>query len=230
MAFTVTFRGYDFKTASSANSVSDTFTPAAGSLLICVCAGAGGGDITSISGHVTWTRVYNRTWTTSSSRHTELWAGIVGGSPSSGQITVVNGYESRITMEFYEITGADTSGTTAAAFGVSAGRDDYRSVTTNYTLTVPAFSSSSNMTFAWANTDEDSGQTFTWSDGTFTTGTKRSGNISFQAAWLLSEDNSVVVAMSPAFQDCGMDAIEIKLASAGGSSNGAARHYYLQQG
>lgn len=126
MAFTVTNRGYAFKSYASSDSVSDTFTPAANSVLMVVSVGQDG-VLDSISDTMSdtgaWAEVLSYSFTSSfGASMVKVWASIVGASPTSGAITVVNGYHQKLALEFYEIGGADVSGgTPASVFGVSAG-------------------------------------------------------------------------------------------------------------
>ena len=232
MAFTVTSRGHTHRLASTTASVSDTFTPAANSLLLCVISGDSGlvgTGITDTFGGGSWVKIFEYQFTATTARHTQLWACLPGASPSNGAITCSHGYQLDTHVEFFEITGADTSGTTANAFGVTGARDDYSNA--SQTLTLSAFASSTNMTFAWAFIAYAS-TTYspTWTDGTFTTGTlyQVSTYAGYQAAWLTSEDTSVVNGISPsATKVRGLFAVEIKAASAGASGN--PWYYFAQQ-
>lgn len=226
MAFTVTNRGYAIKSYASTDSVSDTFTPAAGSLLLVVAVGWDG-IIDSISGHGTWSEIFSWNSSAPTGRSIRVWACIVGSSPSSGAITCVQGYQSKYVCEFYEISGADTSGTVAQCFGVNNHANSYKTTTSAQTLTLSSFASSSNLTFAVAYYIETGEYNFTWSDGTFTTGTKRTGTYPMQAAWLAAEDTTVVVAFNNGYTNSGFFAFEVKAASEAPSGN--PWYYYAQQ-
>jgi hypothetical protein len=183
-----------------------------------VCAIGGGADlvVNSITGHTggaAWVQIADvPNWSTTN-RDFKLWACFVGASPSSETVTIDINYADLSMAALYEFVGVDTSGSVANAFGVNGQEAGYN--TSPWTATLSAFSAPTNMTFAVA-IQVDTTPTFTWSDGTFTTGTTRfQGTWAMQPAWLDAEDNSVVLVTENS-KNCILWATEIK--ATGGSS------------
>lgn len=228
MAFSVTNRGYASKVGASTDSVSDTFTPAANSLLLVVSNGLDG-ILDSISDTMSdtgaWAEVLSYQWTAQGTRRIKVWGCIVGASPSSGAITVVNGYQERLQLEFYEVTDVDLSGgTPASCIGVNGGIDGYRT-TNDQTLTLSAFAADTNYTFAIAASPYTSAA-ITYSEGNFTEGTDRSAFSRFRCAWLGLKDLTIVITHT-AWVYNALFGFEIKAASAAPSGN--PWYYYAQQ-
>jgi hypothetical protein len=191
MAVTITARGYDANEAATATLTSDTFTPAANSVLFLVHVTGGGAEaIDSVSGHGTWSSVYSFApagWT----KTIEVWACLVGASPSSAQIAATTGYQWRSMCEFFEASGVDVSGGTAAScFGVSDSDTLYgTNPTLNFTL--GTFTVATGLTFL---VGAQSAVT-SWPGG-YTTNTQR-GSIAWafmQTAYVASEDNDISIS------------------------------------
>lgn len=214
MAITVTDRGYASATSVSSQA-SSSFTPAAGSMLVAVVTGGnfGTNSVSGLDAGASWTRIGNHQDWSTVNRDFELWACFAGGSPSAGTITVSFGATiGGANVSFIEFSGVDTSGSVANAFGVTQFSAGYNLQAE--TVTLSAFASATNMTFAVA---AKSGiLNFTWTDGTFTTMTGATGGgLSVQCAYLASEDNTVAVTFANSTHDL-LYAIEIKASGGGG--------------
>lgn len=220
MAITVTSRGFVSASATSADQVFSAFTPTAGSMLVMVVSGGGTLAINGITGHTggaSWTQVKDIPGWSTANRDFKAWACFVGGSPSSSAVTVDINYADLFIAELFELTGVDTSGTVANAFGVDGSEYGYN--LSPWTAALSAFASATNMTFA-VGIQIDATPTFTW-DGNLTQGTLRQlGTWAQQCAWVASEDNSVAFA-SEISKNCLIWATEIKEASAGGDPEGS---------
>ena len=111
-------RGTDSKNYSSATLVSNTFTPAANSLMLVWVLGNDSPTIPSgITGHdggTSWVQI-GSTQSFSNIAGT-LWGAHAGASPSSGVIEVTLPNTSITQCNFCEITGVDVSGTVANSF------------------------------------------------------------------------------------------------------------------
>ncbi len=215
MAFTVTSRGFVSASATSADQVFSSFTPTAGSVLLMVVGGGATLAINGITGHTggaAWSQVKDIPGWSTANRDFKAWACFVGASPSASAVTVDINYADLFVGELFEITGVDTSGTVANAFGVDG--SEYGYDLEPWTATLAAFASATNMTFC-VGIQIDATPTFTW-DGNLTQGTLRqNGTWAQQCAWVLSEDNSVAFN-SENSKNALIWAVEIKESGGGG--------------
>jgi hypothetical protein len=216
MAATITARGYGTLSANSGTIVSNTFTPAANSILFLVSyhSDEGGPIISGVTGHGTWANVfaYNVSY---ENRRIEVWACKVGASPSSAAITATYPYMWKSLCEFFEASGdVDVSGTAANAFGVNGSANKLEaSATATNTIALGSFARAGGLTFVVGTC---SIPTF---EGGYTALTSRVlvGDWNQQCGYIGSEDNSVVVTQG-AFVTAQAAAFEIKAAAGGGSS------------
>ena len=227
MAVTITARDYLSKTASSSDMVSGSFTPAANSLLFVVhntnYTGGDDGRIDSISGHGTWSSVYSRTY--SSNRILEVWACLVGASPSASTVTISGGYAVGAHAEIFEAGGVDVSGGTAASvFGAATNASEYlTSGDSVIDLTLGAFADAGNTTFLAC-----AGPTSITFDGGYTANTLRTvGAFNMRTAYLAAEDNSPSITGS-IWVNAGALAFEIKKAASAPSKS--MSYYYRTLG
>jgi len=232
MAMTVTERGYDGQASSAADLTFSAFTPAAGSMLVCVINGGGTLTVNGITGHTggaAWSRVAQvLNWGGTGfavNMDFEVWACFVGGSPSSAGVTIDINYADIVMASLFEVTGADTSGTVANAFGVMGQENGYD--LEPWEVTLAAFASATNTTFA-VLVQNDSTPNTSWLDGTFTVGTQRTQNsYQMQAAWLLDTEDNLVRANTDNQVNAILWATEIK-ASGGGGGGGEVSSTPLQ--
>lgn len=198
MTITVTDRGFITQKSSATNPTFSAFTPASGAALVCVLTGANlenaapptGVDITGHEAGGDWAKIRSL-YDFTGSRDFELWACFVGGSPSSASVVVDIPYTVLITCQLFELSGVDTSGTVANAFGVYDSTAGYGDVTPGVVLS--AFASATNMTFAVAQ-QINSTPNFTWdtTDGTFTeNGITTNGTWATECAYFDGEANTV---------------------------------------
>lgn len=215
---TLTPRGYAFKGSSSATLVSDTFTPAANSLLFLVhytdyISGSGDGCIESISGHGAWSLVFQFVF---GGLAIEVWGCLVGGSPGSAQIVATNGYVWRSECEFFEAGGdVDRSGgTVASCFGVNASGSEYFTGSDQtLNLTLPAFANASGLTFVVG-----AGNIVNSMGAGYTLHTQRNSSGWFlRTGYLAAEDNSIEI-VGGAWTTVRGAAFEIKGTSGGGTT------------
>lgn len=122
MAIVSTYRASVYSTtAATSYATTGTYTPAANSLLVAfvvTCLGATPLDPSTFTGHgVTWTQLTLSARTLSTTHAVSVWVALAGASPSSAAATAGYGAVSQTggaVIEF-EVTGADVSGTAAAA-------------------------------------------------------------------------------------------------------------------
>lgn len=118
MAIDVIFRSACHSTTNDTSYVTNTgaFTPAAGSLMLAFWGAKGGTQVPStITGNsLTYTQGSGVDWGTG---RIEVWHGIMGGSPTSGEVSIGTWSTNRTAchMVVVEVTGADTSGGSGAA-------------------------------------------------------------------------------------------------------------------
>lgn len=150
MAWTVTDRGFAQHSSSSADLVSDTFTPAAGVILVAHAISVDGAatNITGIVGHDggdAWQQIYyGENEGPQANKELEFWACLTGGSPSSGAITVSVNYQAGCQIQFIEID--ETAGFDASVennFGTPVAANQYN--VAEPTVTVSAFAAADNL-------------------------------------------------------------------------------------
>ncbi len=216
MTITVTSRGYDSQNSSAADLTFSAFTPAAGSVLLAVIGGGGTLTVNGISGHTggaAWVQIAAVNGWSTANRDFALWACFVGASPSSAAVAIDINYADLIMAELFELTGVDTSGSVANAFGVTGYESGYD--TSPWVATLAAFANAANMTFS-AAIQLDTTPTFTWEGGRTTSTTRQQSTWALQCAWHHTEDNSVSLTTESG-KHCIHFAFEIKAASGGGS-------------
>ncbi len=207
MTINVTSRGSSGAHASAADLTIGPFTPAAGAVLMATIQVRDAASAISLSGHGTWTEVIAAQWSLSATQYTRVFACIVGGSPSSGSVTISTGYAWRKEAEVFELTGdVDNSGAPADAFGAWDITDGYDLSPT--VATPGAFSSATNMTFAVSG-GYNSNLTRTFEGGYSTASAHANSNFSMQCGWIGAEDNSVSVDQGR-YARTGLLAFEIK--------------------
>ncbi len=223
MAWTVTDRGEDYVNGSSDDLVLPSFTPNAGSILVCAMVLTDNVSI-SISGHddgVSWGEIYSLddhfrpNSNPGSGYDFKLYACIVGSSPSAGTVTISKSYTWRARACLIEIQGDHDTSPAAITdlFGTHDSFEEGHTGTTAYSLTLPSFESSENMTLMCTNEFA----TFDASPPYTMVGDTGSGQYDILMGWHDGEDNSPSVT-NPAWTDISMSAIEVKEASGGGST------------
>ena len=232
MAWTVTQQGTDYENANSTNLVIPSFTPSAGSLLVLIVGITLSGEPTAVSGHdggVSWAKVIELTdsWFNvgggpdgSGDGTVQVWACIVGSSPSAGTITVTkSGYSGQCCGAVLEITGDhDTSPSSMSdIFGSPDSYTIYRDSGETYSLTLASFASSNNMTLAIGGMAGTNKVTFESSPNSYTAFPEFGANRAMRLAWYDGADTNPT--MTPAnYSQTGFIAFEIKEDSGGGST------------
>ena len=159
MAFVVTNRGSSSTAGIAASPLAsgDTFTPTTGNLLIVSVFDSSATSFTGITG---WTNTTFSEIAISGTLH--IWAAIVGATPGSGTASLTWTGSREVQANVYEISGADTSGTTAAAFVQN------QKITGTYNPTSPlsftalaAFASATNLSMNFGACGEESATSFT---------------------------------------------------------------------
>ena len=146
MAFTVTSQGEAVQGFGTSVTVS-SFTPTANTLLIAKVVAEDTSTIDSITGHGTWTLI-DSDISSNSYRH-EVYALIIGGSPSAAAVSV--GYTPAGTgagaaLHIIQIQGANVSGTAAAAVVQNSFLNAYLGGTpATYSDTLASFASATNL-------------------------------------------------------------------------------------
>lgn len=207
MSFSLTNRGIAGQVYSSSDLVVSAFTPAANSVLLAVVIGKPTLVVNGVSGHGTWSQIDSIT-DFAANHDVSIWACSVGASPSSSAVTVDINYAEKSVVAVYEIGDSVAATPVSDVFGVKG--SDYGYVSTeNLEVTLASFASAANMTLAIGAVLTGS-HNFVWPDGTFTTTAVQSAQlISLQAAWLGSEDNSVVLNPND-YMNCLLWAVEVK--------------------
>lgn len=220
---TLTQRGTATYGGGSSSTSSGSFTPSANSLMVVArtVEGASTGYISGITGHAgggSWVQIHSIAHGANDVT-TEVWAALVGASPSAGTITVTPaGYVGRSVIEFLEISGVNTSGTVANVFGQEGSVAGYD--LRDETLTLGSFASATNMTLAVAAFQFNTDTSVNWTDGIFTEGGDLrypSGPLHQECAWLEAADPTIAVT----FQNWTWDALiglEVKEASVSGAA------------
>ena len=228
MTISITSRGSDGQSATSGPLTVGPFTPAANSVLMLALQTQDRGTV-SVTGHGTWERVIDATWSGSAQRRTEIWACRVGASPSSATVEIEtypgSGYAWREEAEVFELTGdLDPDADLADLFGVWGVADGYD--LSPVAITLAAFDSADNTTFVVAGVFNAT-PTWTWESGYTTAAQHANSQFSMQCGWIGAEDNSVSIDCGR-YSTNGALAFEIKeAAAASGASKSLGLRPYL---
>ena len=219
MAWSLTLRGSAGSNLSSADIVSDTFTPAANAIVLAFLNhNAGAGTVVGVSGHGTWEQIAFGLNEGIQGASFELWAALTGGSPSSGPITIDRNYQNKNMTVFIEID--ETAGFAAAiadAFGAAAYDSAYGSDIT-LVATVAAFAQSTNMALGFGGQFSGTAGNLFDPESGYTKETEFDGGAyNGVVVWKTTEDTTISIISTEFNVHTALMGIEVKHAAGGAS-------------
>lgn len=221
----ITNRGEAGKHASSSSLSSNTFTPAADSLVMACIESTNAPSASDLSGHdggSAWAQVASYT---SSAGNLYIFAAHPGSSPSSGAITLDSGYMWNQSVGFFEVTDVYTSGTVAQSFGTPANDYQYNG---NIQIITGSHSNTEGLTFVLARVSSAS-DTIVLETGYTKDYIDQGTGLNFNIGYKGGEDTTIDVQPGSSWLHLGGIGIEIVgIAGPVGLEMEIAMHHYTK--